>query len=93
MAIKLTAQAQIMTFLHLMPILNIWPERTTENKVEILICFYITERSIWKTVQVTEAATAVAAVEGSVEIGSAVQGHLGHHLYGWEKSTMSRSSR
>ena len=45
MAIKLTAQAQIMTFLHLMPILNIWPERTTENKVEILICFYITERS------------------------------------------------
>src|SRR2546425_7461416 len=45
MAIKLTAQAQIMTFLHLMSVLNIWPRRPRENKVEILTCFYITERS------------------------------------------------
>src|SRR2546427_10855163 len=45
MAIKLTAQAQIMTFLHLMSALNIWPRRPRENKVEILTCFYITERS------------------------------------------------
>src|SRR5438132_10944044 len=44
MAIKLTAQAQIMTFLHLMSVLNIWPRRPRENKVEILTCFYITER-------------------------------------------------
>src|SRR2546427_8637056 len=45
MAIKLTAQAQTMTFLHLMSVLNIWPRRPRENKVEILTCFYITERS------------------------------------------------
>src|SRR5438093_10833789 len=45
MAIKLTAQTQIMTFLHLMSVLNIWPRRPRENKVEILTCFYITERS------------------------------------------------
>jgi predicted RNA-binding protein with TRAM domain len=28
-----------------MPVLNIWPEHPRQNKVEILICFYIIERS------------------------------------------------
>jgi len=34
-----------MTFLELMPVLNIWLDRSRRNKVEILTRFYITERS------------------------------------------------
>src|SRR5881628_3680829 len=45
MAIKATAQARVMTLLEFMPVLNIWLGRPRENKVEILIRFYITERS------------------------------------------------
>jgi predicted RNA-binding protein with TRAM domain len=45
MAIKAMAQTRVMTFLDLMPVLNIWLGRPRENKVEILTCFYNTERS------------------------------------------------
>jgi predicted RNA-binding protein with TRAM domain len=45
MAIKAVVQAQVMTFIHLMPVLNIWLDRSWENKVEILTRFYITKRS------------------------------------------------
>jgi predicted RNA-binding protein with TRAM domain len=45
MVIKSMTQARVMTFIDLKPVLNILLGRCRENKVEILNCFYYTERS------------------------------------------------
>jgi len=51
-----------MTFLHPMPVLNIWLGRPREIKLKYLTVCIIRSDPIWKIVRVTEAGAATAEV-------------------------------
>jgi len=61
-----------MTFLQLMPVLNIWLAARDKIKLKYLPVFTIRSDPIWKTVRVTVGAATAAALATAVAAGGSV---------------------